>query len=75
MPDWWSNAAPPGGDILASVSYINTPTGQLNQKVSVYYDPVQLQAGKTVRYVTLPDVSGGVAPGETAIHIFAVAIG
>jgi len=28
-----------------------------------------------VRYVTLPDVSQGVASGETAMHIFAAAIG
>jgi len=73
--DWWSNTAVAGGDIVASFAYINSPTGKLNQKVSLYYAAVPLQAGKTVRYVTLPDVSQGVASGETAMHIFAAAIG
>jgi beta-glucosidase len=75
LPDWWSNTAPPGGDILASAAYINNPTGRTNQKVSVYYVGVPLQQGKAVAYVTLPDVSQGVATGETAMHIFAAAIG
>lgn len=73
--DWWANSPVPGGDIIASVPYINTPTGKLNQRVSVYYAAVPLQAGKTVRYVTLPDISHGVATGTTAMHIFAAAIG
>ncbi|MGE5286332.1 MAG: glycoside hydrolase family 3 C-terminal domain-containing protein [Micromonosporaceae bacterium] len=71
FPDWWSNTVPPGGDILATVPYINTPTGRLNQRVSVYYAAVPLQPGKTVKYLTLPDVSQGVSQGETAMHIFA----
>jgi beta-glucosidase len=41
----------------------------------VYYVGVPLQQGKAVAYVTLPDVSQGVATGETAMHIFAAAIG
>ncbi|MDX6390800.1 MAG: beta-glucosidase [Streptosporangiaceae bacterium] len=73
--DWWANQASPGGDILATVPYINTPTGMQNQHVSVYYAGVPLQQGKTVQYVTLPDVSTGVATGTTAMHIFAAAIG
>ena len=73
--DWWANAAAAGGDILASVPYINTSTGKQNQKVSVYYASVALQAGKTVRYVTLPDVSQGAVQGSPAMHIFAVSIG
>ena len=73
--DWWANSAVPGGDIVASAPYINTPTGKQNQQVSVYYAAVPLQAGKTVRYVTLPDISQGVATGTTAMHIFAAAIG
>jgi len=75
FPDWWSNTAPPGGDILATLPYINTPGGRENQHVSVYYIGVPLQQGKTVKYVTLPDVSQGVAQGQTAMHIFAVGIG
>jgi len=73
--DWWANSAAPGGDILASVPYINTPTGRQNQRVSVYYAGVALQPGKTIRYVTLPDISQGVSTGTTAMHIFAAAIG
>jgi len=67
MSDWWSNAAPPGGDILASFTYIVFPSGPGNQKVSIYYDGVTLQAGKTVKSVTLPSVSN--------MHIFTAAIG
>jgi hypothetical protein len=75
FPDWWANTAPPGGDILAGASYINTPTGKQNQHVSVYYAGVPLQAGKTVKYLTLPNVSDGATQGQTAMHIFAIGIG
>ena len=76
FPDWWANAAPPGGDILATVPYINTPTGKLYQGgVSVYYAGIPLQQGKTVKSVTLPNLGLGVSPGETAMHIFAISIG
>ena len=75
FPDWWSNSAPPGGDILATLPYINTPTGKENQHVSVYYAGVPLQQGKTVKYVTLPDVSAGVTQGQPAMHVFAASIG
>ncbi|MGH3171364.1 MAG: glycoside hydrolase family 3 C-terminal domain-containing protein, partial [Trebonia sp.] len=73
--DWWSNSAPSGGDILATMPYINSPTGKENQNVSVYYAGVPLQQGKTVKYVTLPDISSGVAQGQPAMHIFAASIG
>jgi hypothetical protein len=76
FPDWWSNTAPPGGDILATVPYINTPTGKENQGgVSVYYVGVPLQKGKTVKYVSFPDISQGVVQGQNAMHIFALSIG
>ena len=67
MSDWWANAAPPGGDILASFPYLVFSRGPGNQKVSIYYDGVTLQAGKTVQSVTLPAVSN--------MHVFAAAIG
>jgi len=73
--DWWANSASGGGDILTSAAYINTPNGRQNQKVSVYYASVPLDPGKAVRYVTLPDVSNGAAQGQTAMHVFALAIG
>jgi beta-glucosidase len=72
--DWWANAAA-GGDILTTVPYINTSAGQQNQPVSLYYAPIPLQAGKTVQYLTLPDVSDGANSGTAAMHIFTVAIG
>jgi hypothetical protein len=73
--DWWANQASPGGDILATLPYINNASGKQTQRVSVYYAGVPLQQGKTLQYVTLPDVSSGVATGTTAMHIFAAAIG
>jgi beta-glucosidase-like glycosyl hydrolase len=75
LPDWWSNTAPSGGDILTTMSYINSPTGKENHHVSLYYVGVPLQAGKTVKYVTLPDISSGVAQGQPAMHIFAASVG
>jgi hypothetical protein len=72
--DWWANAAN-GGDIVTSVPYINTANGRQNQQVSLYYAAIPLQAGKTVRYLTLPDISDGAVAGTAAMHIFTVAIG
>ncbi len=73
--DWWSNAPTAGDDTLTSIPYINTPTGRLNQQVSLYYAPVPLAAGKTVKYLTLPNVSQGAVSGQVAMHIFSIAIG
>jgi len=70
--DWWTNSALPGGDVLASAPYINTPSGKLTQQVSVYYASLPLQSGKTVKYVTLPDISATAVSGATAMHIFAI---
>lgn len=72
--DWWSNAAN-GGDILTSLPYINTSSGRENQQVSLYYAAIPLQSGKTVKYLTLPDISDGAVMGTAAMHIFTVAIG
>jgi beta-glucosidase len=75
FPDWWSNSTLPGGDILATLPYINAPSGKENQQVSVYYVGVPLQPGKTVRYVTLPNVSQSASQGTTAMHVFAISVG
>jgi beta-glucosidase len=75
LPDWYSNAAPPGGDIVDTFPYHNTRSGRGTQSVSLYYVPIALQADKQVADITLPDVSGGVATNQTAMHIFAMAIG
>lgn len=41
----------------------------------MYYAGVPLQKGKTVKYVTFPDISQAAAQGQNAMHIFAVSIG
>jgi hypothetical protein len=73
--DWWASTAARGGDIAATTTYVNTPSGRRQQQSNVYYASVSLTAGKTVRYVILPDVSNGPAVNQTAMHIFAIAIG
>ena len=73
--DWWANAPTAGGDILTTAAYINTSTGRNNQHVSVYYASLPLTAGKTPQYLTLPNVSQGAVSGQTAMHVFSVAIG
>jgi hypothetical protein len=73
--DWWANAPTTGDDILTSLPYINNSTGRQNQRVSIYYASLPLAAGKTPQYLTLPNVSQGAVSGQTAMHIFAAAIG
>jgi hypothetical protein len=75
FPDWWSNASPPNGDILATLPYLNTANGKDSQADSIYYVGVPLTPGKAVRSVTLPKVSRGAAQGSPAMHIFALSIG
>jgi len=43
-------------------------------QVSIYYASVPLKAGKTVKYVTLSDISQGVASSGNTMNIFAMAI-
>ena len=74
LADWWANTATAGGNIVATVPYMNTSTGRMNQQVSVYYAAVPLQAGKTVQYVTLPNISQTAVQGSPSMHIFAVAV-
>jgi beta-glucosidase len=71
FPDWWAG----GGDTVADLSYINNPSGKEQQTVHLYMATVNLQAGKTVQYVTLPEISHGVTSGNTAMHVFSVASG
>lgn len=75
FPDWWANSPADGADILATTDYFNSGAGTVHQKVSVYGATVPLQAGKTVAYLTLPDVGRNAASGQVAMHIFATAIG
>ncbi len=73
--DWYANSAQPGGDVLDTFPYHNTQTGKGSNSVSIYYQAIPLKASKQVAYVTLPDVSQGVALNQAAMHIFAIAIG
>jgi hypothetical protein len=72
--DWYSNAPSTGDDIVSTTPYLNTSTGHSTHAVAVYYSSVLLQAGKTVRYVTLPTISNGVTSGQVAMHVFSVAV-
>jgi beta-glucosidase len=55
-PRWRSNAPTSGGDILATFPHLNDANGALNNHVSLYADTVSLLPGKTIKYLTLPDV-------------------
>jgi hypothetical protein len=72
--DWWSNAPASGGDILATLPYLNNANGALHNHVSLYADTVALILGKTNKYLTLPDI-GAAQINQTAMHIFAIAVG
>jgi beta-glucosidase len=72
--DWWSNAPAGEGDILATLPYLNNASGSQHNSVSLYAVTVPLAAGKTIKYLTLPDV-GAALINQTAMHIFSVAVG
>jgi hypothetical protein len=73
----WIDATPVDGDALvATTAYENRTTTGHVYAPSLFAASVPLPAGKTVAFVTLPDVSGpAVSQGTTSMHIFAVGIG
>ncbi|WP_037913979.1 glycoside hydrolase family 3 C-terminal domain-containing protein [Actinacidiphila yeochonensis] len=75
IADWWSGSASQGSDIAASLSYLNNSGGQQNQTVHIYAATVNLLPGKTVKAITLPNVSQGVVDHQVAMHLFSIAIG
>ncbi len=75
VADWWNNDPADGSDLLATTDYFNNGGGKVNQRVSVYAATVPLQAGKTVAYLTLPNVGPDAAKSQVAMHVFATAIG
>jgi beta-glucosidase-like glycosyl hydrolase len=75
LADWWSKTASQGSDIAAGLSYLNNGGGQSQQPVNTYAATVNLQPGKTVQAITLPDVSQTATNNQLAMHIFTVAIG
>jgi len=76
MADWYNNA-PESGDQIATTttSWNFSSSTQTAHPVSIYFESVPLQAGKTVASVTLPTVSASAGDGINALHLFAVAIG
>jgi beta-glucosidase len=68
----WTSGSPPTGDtVVATTSYLNTPTGQLTRNRYLYGAFVPLDPSKTVEAVQLPSAGSG----DIGIHIFAVAVG
>ncbi|HTI25697.1 MAG TPA: glycoside hydrolase family 3 C-terminal domain-containing protein, partial [Kutzneria sp.] len=72
--DWWTNAPAPGGDMLVTLPYLNNANGAQHNQVSLYASTVTLIPGKTIKYLTLPDV-GTALINQTAMHIFAISVG
>jgi beta-glucosidase len=73
----WIDSTPIDGDTLvATTAYFNRTTPGPARTPSVFAASVPLQAGKTVAYVTLPDVSGSTVSSSTvSMHIFAIGTG
>jgi hypothetical protein len=71
-PDWGSSCPAPGGPGVAVFTpYHNAANGS----ACLYYASVQLQAGRTVTQIILPDV-GSASPHDSvpSLHIFAITI-
>ena len=66
--DWYANAPASGTEIAVTATTWNAPSSNTlgNHQVSVYYSAVGLQAGKTVRSITLPTNSN--------LHVFAMTV-
>ncbi len=66
--DWYANSPVSGSEIAVTSPNWNIPSGDTlgNHAVSVYYTAVSLQAGKTVKSVTLPV--------NTNLHVFAMTV-
>ena len=76
MADWYNDAAVAGGEIANTSSSWNfSSSTQTPHPVSVYYESVPLESGKTVASVSLPIISTGVGDNVNAMHIFAIAVG
>ncbi len=78
VPDWYSDAASLGSNLVAQTLTWNRQPGDTTgpHAVSIYSTVIPLASPtKTVKWVTLPNISSGVAGGETAMHVFAMALG
>lgn len=72
--DWWSVTPASGGDLLTTLPYVNRNGGRVDHTVGIYSASAHPQPGKTVRYLTLPDVSSG-TPSGLSTQVFAVGLG
>ncbi|HEY3479324.1 MAG TPA: glycoside hydrolase family 3 C-terminal domain-containing protein, partial [Streptomyces sp.] len=75
LADWWSGSPSQGSDIAATTPYLNNAGGRQQQTVHMYAATVDLLPGKTVRAITLPDVSRTQVDHQVGMHLFSVAIG
>jgi len=67
LADWWVNSPADGDTLVATTANWNQPpTGSGPHKVSVYATSMPVTAGKTIAYVTLPNLPG--------MHLFAAAL-
>lgn len=66
----WTNQTPAfGNTVAATLAYRNGPKGQQSTKTYLFIAQTALQAGKTLKSVTLP----GVPNGTNRLHVFAFA--
>jgi beta-glucosidase len=67
LADWWVNSPAAGDTLVATCANWNeAPTGTGPHQVSVYATSLPLTAGKTIAYVSLPDIPG--------MHLFAASV-
>lgn len=65
--DWWTNTpAPPDTLVATTANWNQPPNGTGAHRVSVYSTKIPLDPGKTVAYLSLPQLPG--------LHLFAGAI-
>jgi len=67
LTDWATSTLSFGNSTAATMSYRNTPRGKQTLTIHLFSASVALQAGKTIKSVTLPtSITGG------QLHVFAV---
>jgi hypothetical protein len=74
LDDFW-NPPSGGNEPVATMPYLNSPTGAYQHTVYVFYQAVAIDPAKTVATVVLPAVSASPAGHVTAMHLFALSVG
>ncbi len=73
-PDWFSTP-PAGSNVAFTMTYRNRPANtQQTHQVTMYYAGIDLDPGKQVSAVVLPNISAPVS-SSAALHVFAMTIG